>query len=97
MLWGCMGWDGVKRLTEVQGRMNADQYVKILEKNLLSSMEEFEIPTENLIFQQDNDPKHTFKTAQNWMEDNNISLLDWPPQSPDIPHSYFLDQHGRNK
>ena len=31
-----------------------------------------------------NDPKHTSRKARNWMEENNIMLLDWPPQSPDL-------------
>lgn len=50
MVWGCMGWDGVGWLAEVEGRMNTDQYMDILENNLLSSMEECEIPAEDLIF-----------------------------------------------
>ena len=32
-----------------------------LENHLLSSMEECGIPAKDLIFQQDNDPKHTSK------------------------------------
>ena len=64
--------------------MNAEKYVVILENNLLPSMEESAISLEDVIFQQDNDPKHTSKRAKEWMEDNNITLLDWPPQSPDL-------------
>ena len=84
MVWGCMGWNGVGHLAKVEGRMNADQYVSILEDNMLPSLEESGIPEEEVIFQQDNDPKHTSKKAKKWMEDNNITLLDWPAQSPDI-------------
>lgn len=84
MVWGCMGWNGVGHLAEVEGRMDANQYVSILEDHMLPSLEESGIPEEEVIFQQDNDPKHTSKKAQKWMEVNNISLLDWPAQSPDI-------------
>jgi transposase len=84
MVWGCMGWNGVGRLAEVEGRMDADQYVSILEDHMLPSLEESGISGGEVIFQQDNDPKHTSKKAKKWMEDNNITLLDWPAQSPDL-------------
>ena len=61
---GCMGWEGVGKLAEVEGRMNANQYVDILKDNLLSSLEESGVPLEDVIFQQDNDPKHTSKKAK---------------------------------
>ena len=84
MVWGCMGWNGAGELAEIEGRMDADQYVSILEDHMLSSLEESGISEEEVIFQQDNDPKHTSKKAQKWMEDHNITLLDWPAQSPDL-------------
>lgn len=84
MVWGCMGWNGVGHLAEVEGRMDADQYVDILKNHMLPSLEESGISEEEVIFQQDNDPKHTSKKAKKWMEDNNITLLDWPAQSPVI-------------
>ena len=67
MVWGCMGWKGVGQLAEVEGRMDADQYVAILEDHLLPSIAESGIPGEEVIFQQDNDPKHTSKKAKTWM------------------------------
>src|SRR5215813_504262 len=82
--WGCMGWNGVGQLMEVEGKMDADQYVNILDNHLLPSLEESGIPIEDSIFQPDNNPKHTSKKAKNWMEESDISLLDWPPQSPDL-------------
>ena len=68
MVWGCMGWNGVGILAEVEGRMNAEQYVSILEDNPLPTMENSGIPEESIIFQQDNDPKHTSKRTQEWLE-----------------------------
>ena len=61
MVWGCMSWEGVGRLAEIEGRMDADQYVEILEENLLPSLVEAGFSVEEAIFQQDNDPKHTSK------------------------------------
>ena len=55
MIWGCIGWNGVGVLSEMEGRMDAEQYMAILKGGLLESMEDSEIPTDNVIFQQDND------------------------------------------
>ncbi|KIK78113.1 hypothetical protein PAXRUDRAFT_72572, partial [Paxillus rubicundulus Ve08.2h10] len=56
MVWGCIGWNG--------GRMDAEHYVSILEGGLLQSMEDSGIPADEVIPQQDNDPKHTSRRAQ---------------------------------
>ena len=75
-------WCGV--LSEVEGRMDAEQYVAILEGGLLQSMEDSGIPADEVIFQQDNDPKHTSRRAKIWFEEQDIKLLNWPAQSPDL-------------
>jgi len=41
----------VEQLADIEGRMNADQSVDILENNLLSSMKESKILEENLVVQ----------------------------------------------
>ena len=35
-------------------------------------------------FQQDCDPKHTSKAVKEWFTTNNVKVLEWPPQSPDL-------------
>ena len=38
----------------------------------------------NWVFQQDNEPKHMSKKAKKWFAHNNIDIIEWPPQSPDL-------------
>ncbi|KIK93167.1 hypothetical protein PAXRUDRAFT_145668, partial [Paxillus rubicundulus Ve08.2h10] len=61
---------------EVEGRMDAEQYVAILEGRLLQSMQHSGISA-------DDDPKHTSRRTQIWFEKQDIKLLDWPTQFPD--------------
>ena len=63
MVWVCMGWNGVGKLTEVEGKMDAVQYCEILEDGVAETFEKLEMEEEERIFQQDNDPKHTSKKA----------------------------------
>ncbi len=69
--------------------MDAVQYCEILKDRLVESFEKLEINKKKIIFQQDNDPKHTSKRATVWFEDNNIQVLVWPPQSPDLNHIHL--------
>jgi hypothetical protein len=64
MVWGCIEWNGVGVSSEVEGQMDAEQYVAILEQGLLQIMEDSGIPEGDIIFQPDNDPKHTSRRAQ---------------------------------
>jgi hypothetical protein len=84
MVWGCTGWNGPGILVEVEGKMDATQYVEILEEGLLESIQQLKIPEEEVISQQDNDLKHTSRIAAKWFEEQGINILDWPAQSPDI-------------
>ena len=64
MVWGCMGWNGVGKLVEVEGKMKAEQYCAILEDGKVESFKKLEMEEEERIFQQENDPKHTSKRAK---------------------------------
>jgi hypothetical protein len=84
MMWGCMMWDGVGYSCKIDGRMDADLYVQILEEDLQASIQHYGKTADDIIFQQDNDPKHTSKKAKNWFEDHDYQVLLWPSQSPDL-------------
>ena len=84
MIWGCMTAQGVGYACRIDGNMNAELYTRILEDEFLQSLEYYEMEVDKVIFQQDNDPKHTSHVAQKWFKDNGVEVLDWPAQSPDL-------------
>ena len=51
MVWGCMGWNEVGMLTEVEGKLDVKQYVETMDQHLSQSMEDLRIPLEKAIFQ----------------------------------------------
>ena len=55
-----------------------------MEEGVVDSFEKLEMEEEERVFQQDNDPKHMSGKATKWFEDNNIQVLGWPAQSPDL-------------
>ncbi len=83
MLWGCFSACGQGCLVHIIGTMNAVLYKEIVEDNLLQSAQQLCLH-QAFVFQQDNDPKHTAQVIEAWFRDNNIDLLEWPSQSPDL-------------
>jgi transposase len=83
MFWGCMSANGVGNLVVIDGIMTGGKYVQILQENLFESAKKMGLESD-FIFQQDNDPKHTSKIAVDFFKNNDIKLLEWPSQSPDL-------------
>lgn len=83
MVWGCFSAKGVGKLHFIEGTVNAEKYVKILEEHLLTSVPML-TTFDEFVFQQDGASCHTAKFTRNWFHDNSINVLDWPSSSPDL-------------
>ena len=81
---GCFTSQGIGNLCRIDGGLDAELYCKILDEDFLGTLTYYDLSIENVIFQQDNDPKHKTRITQRWLESKNITVLDWPAQSPDL-------------
>jgi transposase len=84
MVWGCFTAQGVGYLTKIDGNMNGQLYLHILQDELLQTINWYHLDKNGIVFQHDNDPKHKAKIVTKWLKHQQISVLDWPPQSPDL-------------
>ncbi|CAH2016787.1 unnamed protein product, partial [Acanthoscelides obtectus] len=74
MIWGSMSSKGVGKLHFIDGNVDANKYLAILEESLLPVMEECLTSGQDFVFQQDGAACHTSKKAIKWMEENNVPL-----------------------
>jgi transposase len=85
MVWGCFASNIRGPLAVCHGHMKAVQYINILEDNLLPFIETLPNNIKNDVsFQQDNATIHRARVTQGWFDDNEITVIEWPPNSPDM-------------
>ena len=83
MFWGSFSASGPGSLVKINGIMKKEQYLEILQRNIRQGAEKLDLGL-NWVLQQDNDPKYTAKIVKKWFQDNQIHVLEWPSQSPDL-------------
>ncbi len=61
--------------------MNTEKYVGLLRDTIIPKLAAVSHP---MVFMQDNAPYHKSRIVMDFLAENNIETLDWPPQSPDM-------------
>ncbi|KAG0847630.1 hypothetical protein G6F17_012358 [Rhizopus arrhizus] len=88
MLWSAITYAGVGWMCKINGNMDKTLYKEILEDELERTIEygtnKLGLERHQVIFQHDNDPKHTSKLVKEYLEQQSHNILEWPAQSPDL-------------
>ena len=83
MFWGCMSWQGMGRLQLVEGMMKKEQYLEVLQHRVLPQADDW-FEGCDWVFQQDLAPCHTAGVVKDFFRDNDVTVLEWPGNSPDL-------------
>lgn len=63
MVWSRKTRNGTRGLENIAERMTADSYIKIWRDHLFDTMEDLKVNALDIVFIQDNNPKHTTKST----------------------------------
>lgn len=84
VIWACITWNGVGTICVIDGNINAQKYIVILESEFWPVVARH-FPNNNFIFQDDNDPAHrACINVSEFKQRNAINLMMWPALSPDF-------------
>src|SRR5690348_12117349 len=64
MMWGCITYDRVGFISRIKGNMDASLYITILDECIPLTQDYYDVDSEDIIFQQDNDSRHTSKKVK---------------------------------
>ncbi len=76
MVWGCIRAYSMDSFHVLEGTMNAERYIKVLEQHRL--------PSRRRVFQQDNAKPHTAAITTAWLRSRRVQVPNWPACSPDL-------------
>ena len=83
MFWGSFSFSGLRALYPCSGIMNADKYINVVNRTVMRNMQ-ITFPDGMGIFQYDLVPCHSVKKVQQALQENEITVLEWPRNSPEL-------------
>lgn len=78
MIWGWTLWEDTGPCVQIEGKTNASIFVDILEEGLKGSLKKWDKTVSQVIFQQDNNPKNTWKQPKKLLSDGGFEVMEWP-------------------
>ncbi len=83
IVWGAISMKCIVGFWFVEGKINKEFYINILQNNLIDNANKL-YGRNKWRFQQDNAPAHNSYLVREWLAHNVNTVLNHPPQSPDL-------------
>lgn len=84
MVWAAIWVSGRSELIICEDTVTSRRYTETLEQGLLPIFRDGRMALNASTFMQDGAPAHTAAGTRRWLQDQNITTLSWPGQSPDM-------------
>ena len=81
MVFGMISIAGTGLLARLHDKINATVYKQILKKHVPNLRTAINQPA---VFMQDNTPCHTSKSVKTFLSEEDVTIMKWPAQCPDI-------------
>ena len=81
MVWGMISGDGVGLFVRLQGKLFAGFFNQLVKDHAMPVLGYS--TKQSYIFMQDNVPCHKTMVVMNFLKAENVTVMDWHPQSPD--------------
>ena len=92
VVWGCINARGVGCLSKIDGKLNGELCIDLLENSLTPTTHMLTMP-DGQIFQYDNTTFHTSRLVKEWFKEEGITFTEWPAQPPNLnPIQNLWDQ-----
>ena len=82
-LWACFCAKGIGQAEIYVGEYKSEQYCSMLHANLLATARCF-YPRQHWYMLHDNAPQHTSRFTSTWLHNHGVTVIDFPPYSPDL-------------
>ena len=81
MVFGMISIAGTRPLVRQHSKINATVYKEILKKHVPNLRTAINQPA---VFMQDNAMCHTAKSIKTFLSEEDVTVMEWPAQSPDL-------------
>ena len=82
-VWGCITYFGQEYLKILEGRINAEKYLEVLDECIWPTVQQY-FPDGGYIFQEDIAPIHKVNVVKRYFQEKNTTPLLWPAYSPGL-------------